>query len=101
MDGISKIIAEKKLRAKDAEYHTIRILENGGKVRALVVKGDNTLHIEYTCPNCKHSAYKKQPYAAVSKAARCRFSTKCDKCGFEIKVEKLKGGKKPKKKEEG
>jgi len=100
MDVIDKIIAEKKLKAADAGYHTIRVLENGGKIRALVVKGDNTMHVEYTCPSCKHSAYKKQPYVLVSKAARVRFSVKCDKCGFEIKVEKLKGGKKPKKKEE-
>jgi peptide subunit release factor 1 (eRF1) len=100
MDEINKIIAEKKLKAADAEYHTIRVLENGGKIRALVVKGDNTLHIEYVCPNCQHSAYKKQPWIQVSKQARYRFSTKCDKCGFEMKVEKLKGGKKPKQKEE-
>jgi ribosomal protein L37AE/L43A len=99
MDDIDKIIAAKNLKAKDAEYHTIRVLENGGKIRALVVKGDNTLHLEYTCPQCKHSAYKKQVWVPVSKAARVRFAVKCDKCGFEMKVEKLKGGKKPKKKE--
>ena len=100
MDEINRIIAEKKLKANDAEYHTIRLLENGGKIRALVVKGDNTLHIEYVCPSCKHAAYKKQEWAHVSKAARYKFSTKCDKCGFEINVDKLKGGKKPKAKEE-
>jgi rRNA maturation protein Nop10 len=100
MDDINKIIAAKKLKAADAEYHTIRVLENGGKIRALVIKGNNTLHIEYTCPNCGHSAYKTQPWVLVSKQARYKFSTKCDKCGFEIKVEKLKGGKKPKAKEE-
>lgn len=96
MDEISKIIAAKKLKANDAEYHTIRILENGGELRALVVKGDTVAHVEYTCPNCKHAGYKTQEWKNVSKQARYRFSTKCDKCGFEIKVEKLKGGKKPK-----
>ncbi|MEM5814425.1 MAG: hypothetical protein QXD77_01260 [Candidatus Aenigmatarchaeota archaeon] len=100
MDEIAKIISEKKLKAADAEYHTMRVLENGGKIRCLVAKGDNVAHIEYVCPNCKHSAYKKQEWKQVSKQARYRFSTKCDKCGFEIKVEKLKGGKKPKNREE-
>ena len=98
MDKITKIIKDKKLKPKDAEYHTLRALEGGGKVRALVIKGDKTLHIEYVCPKCKHTGYKAQEYKKVSKAARIRFSVRCDKCDFNIKVEKLKGGKKAKKK---
>ena len=98
MEKITKIIEGKKLTTKDCEYHTLRALENGGKIRALVIKGDKTLHIEYVCPECKHSGYETQEYKKVSKAARIRFSVKCGKCGFKIKVEKLKGGKKPKKK---
>lgn len=93
MDKIAKIIAEKNLKASDAEYHTLRTLENGGKIRALVIKGENIAHIEYVCPSCKHAGYKTQEWKKVSKAAKYRFKTKCDKCGFLIKVEKLKGAK--------
>lgn len=96
MDEISRLIAEKGLKPADCAYHTIRMLENGGKVRALVIKGDSALHIEYTCPKCKHSGYKKEEWKHVSKAAKVRFSVKCDKCGLAIKVEKLKGGAKKK-----
>lgn len=92
-DRISKIISDKGLKPADCEYHTLRALENNGKIRALVIKGDKTLHIEYVCPKCGHCDYKTQPYAAVSKASKIRFSVKCAKCGEEIKVDKLKGKK--------
>jgi len=94
MDEIAKIIAKKNLKMADIDYHTMRTLENGGKIRALVIKGEKIVHIEYICPACKHAGYKTQEWKKVSKAARYRFTTKCDKCGFLIKVEKLKGGKK-------
>ena len=99
MGKIDDIIREKGLKPKDCSYHTIRALENNGRIRGMVIKGDNVIHIEYTCPKCGHKAYKAQEYKKVSKAAMYRFSTKCDKCGFNIKVEKLKGGKKKKKEE--
>ncbi len=99
-DKITKIIADKKLKAADAGYHTLRPLENGGRIRALLIKGETKMHVEYICPQCKHEGYKTQEWKVVSKAAAYRFSTKCDKCGFDIKVPKLKGGKKKKDKGE-
>jgi endogenous inhibitor of DNA gyrase (YacG/DUF329 family) len=92
-DKIQKIIAEKKLNPKECEYHTLRTLENNGKVRALVIKGDNTVHIELICPKCGTYSYTTQEYKKVSKASKIRFRTECPKCGNKVKVEKLKGKK--------
>ena len=96
MGKIDELVKSKGLKPADCSYHTIRNLENGGRVRGLVVKGENTIHIEYKCPKCGHESYKTEEWKKVSKAARIRFKTKCDKCGLTIKVEKLKGGKKKK-----
>ena len=67
-DKIDKIISERKLTPSTCDYHTLRALENNGKIRALVIKGETTVHIEMICP----------------------------KCGNTVKVEKLKGGPKQK-----
>jgi phage FluMu protein Com len=96
-DKIDKIINEKKLTPATCGYHTLRVLENNGKVRALVVKGENVIHIELICPKCGTYDYHAQEWKKASKGAKYRFETKCPKCRFEIKVEKLKGG--PKKKQ--
>lgn len=93
MEKIQKIIEEKGLTPSDCTYHTLRTLENNGKVRVLVIKGEDIAHVEYVCPFCGHSAYKTEEWKKVSKAAKIRFSFKCDKCGKTIKVEKLKGKK--------
>jgi len=93
-DKIDSIIKEKKLTPATCEYHTLRVLENNGKVRALVVKGESIVHIEVICPKCGAYDYQTQEWKKVSKGAKYRFETKCPKCGFDIKVEKLKGGKK-------
>jgi peptide subunit release factor 1 (eRF1) len=93
MEKISKIIAERGLKPADVGYHTMRLLENGGKIRALLVKGETTTHVEYVCPKCGHYAYLTQPWQDAGKA-KVRFSIKCAKCGSEIKVEKLKGKRK-------
>ncbi len=90
---IGKIIENKGLKPSDCAYHTLRSLENSGKVRGLVVKGENILHIEYVCPFCGNSSYKTQEWKQVSRAAKIKFKFKCDKCGKTIKVEKLKGKK--------
>ena len=70
-----------------------RSLENNGKVRALVIKGDNVIHIELICPKCGNYNYFSQEWKPVSKAAKIRFTIKCPKCGNTVKVEKLKGKK--------
>lgn len=92
-DKIDKIIAEKKLTAADCDYHTLRALENNGKIRALVVKGENIIHMELICPKCGNYDYHTEEWKQVSKAAKIRFSIKCPKCGNTVKVGKLKGKK--------
>ena len=62
-------------------------------MRALVIKGENVIHIEFVCPKCGAYDYRTEEWKHVSKAAKIRFSAKCQKCGFVVKVEKLKGGK--------
>jgi len=95
-DKIDKIIVERKLTPASCEYHTLRVLENNGKIRALVIKGENVVHIEFICPKCGNYDYHTQERKQVSKGAKFRFETKCPKCGNVVKVEKLKGAKKPK-----
>lgn len=92
-DKIDRIIAEKKLTTADCDYHTLRFLENNGKVRALVIKGENVVHIELICPKCGEYNYFAQEWKPVSKAAKIRFVVKCPKCGNTVKVEKMKGKK--------
>ena len=92
-DKINSIITEKKLTPATCDYHTLRTLENNGKVRALVIKGENVIHIEIICPKCGDYSYQTQEWKKVSKGAKYRFEAKCSKCGFSVKVEKLKGGK--------
>lgn len=93
-DKIDKITSEKKLTPSSCEYHTLRTLENNGKVRALVIKGENVVHIELICPKCGAYDYHAQEWKHVSKGAKYRFETKCPKCEFIVKIEKLKGAKK-------
>jgi predicted RNA-binding Zn-ribbon protein involved in translation (DUF1610 family) len=95
-DKIDSIIKEKKLTTADCEYHTLRVLENNGKIRALVLKGDSVIHVELICPKCGNYDYHTQEWKKASKGAKYRFETKCPKCGFVIKIEKLKGGPKQK-----
>lgn len=97
MGKIDDIIRDKKITPALCDYHTRRTLENGGKIRALRIKGDNVNHVEYTCPKCGHEGYASIPFVPVSKAAKIRFIVECAKCKEKIKVEKLKGKKeKPK-----
>jgi ribosomal protein S27AE len=91
---IEKIIKERKLTLADCDYHTLRTLENGGKLRALVLKGEKIAHVEFICPKCGNYEYKTIEWKPVSKAAIYRFSVTCSKCGYVIKVEKLKKAKK-------
>ena len=92
-DKIEKIITEKNLTPSTCGYHTLRNLENNGKIRALVVKGENIIHIELVCPKCGNYDYHTQEWKQVSKGAKYKFETKCPKCGDIIKVPKLKGAK--------
>ena len=93
---IDNLIKERKITPTECGYHTIRALENNGKVRALVIKGENIIHIELVCPKCGSYYYHSEEWKKVSKAAKIRFAVKCPKCGDSTKVEKLKGGKQKK-----
>jgi hypothetical protein len=93
-DKISSIIAERKLTAADCAYHTMRVLDNNGRIRALVVRGDETIvHVEMICPKCGAYDYHTEAWVPISKAAKIRLTNKCTKCGEKVKIEKLKGAK--------
>jgi DNA-directed RNA polymerase subunit RPC12/RpoP len=82
-DKIGKIISEKGLKPSDCAYHTLRNLENNGKIRILVIKGETTAHTEYICPKCGNYGY-------IIKDWKRPFNIKCEKCGSLIRVSKLK-----------
>ena len=90
-DKINSIIKEKKIKPSDCAYHTLRDLDNGGKIRVLAIKGEENATAEYICPFCGHSGVAEELWKRP-------FSIKCGSCGKTIKVPKLKG-KKQKKKE--
>ena len=92
-DKIQKIIADKKLTPKECEYHTLRTLENNGKIRVLVIKGDSTAYIELICPYCGKYTYEEQEYKHVSKTSKIRLRAECSNCHKKTKVEKLKAKK--------
>ena len=92
-DKIDSIIKERRLTPADCDYHTLRVLENNGRIRALVIKGESIIHVELVCPKCGNYNYTTEEWKQVSKAAKIRFAAKCPKCGNTVKVEKLKGGK--------
>jgi len=90
-DKITQIIKEKKLKASECTYHTLRSLDNDGRIRVLAIKGEENATAEYICPFCGH-------YGVVEELWKRPFSIKCQKCGKTIKVPKLKGKKDKKKK---
>jgi len=90
-EKISSIINDRNLKAADCKYHTLRALENNGRIRVLAVKGDEKATVEYICPKCGHYGTEEKPWSRP-------FSVKCSKCDATIKVPKLKGKKNKKKK---
>jgi len=78
---IQELIKKKNLTFESCEYHTQRKLENGGKIRVLVLHG--TAHVEYICPRCGHYEYLTKPWKRP-------FSVKCGNCGHTIKVQKMR-----------
>ena len=92
-DKIDSIIKERKLTPPECTYHTLRVLENNGKVRVLVAKDDPKAHIELICPYCGKYSYTVLDYKPVSKASKIRFTIECPECHKKTKVDKLKGKK--------
>ena len=88
MGKIQDFVAANHILPKSCVYHTWRDVKNSkdeiaGKIRVLVPPQSSTAMVEYTCPECKHEAYKEEAWKRP-------FSTKCDRCGFRISVPKMK-----------
>ena len=69
-------------------YITTRELENSsgrvsGKIRVVVPKGENVADIILTCPECGAVQSRKEEW-------KLPFSTNCEKCGFQIRIENLR-----------
>ena len=88
------------------EYITTRDLENSlgqpkGKIRILKVREESEANVEVTCPECRHTEKRKEPWEEpfVSDTGKNqKFNLVCNKCGFNINVLKLKKEVKKKKK---
>lgn len=88
MGKIQEYIVQNKILPKDCVYHTRRDAKNKkgeptGKMRVLVPPNSSTAMVEYTCPECRHTAYAEQPWKRP-------FSINCEKCKFKITVPKMK-----------
>ena len=85
---IQSFIQERGIKPSGCAYHTQRTVnsrkgEPSGKIRVLVIKGEALARAEYVCPECRHYGYAEQEWKRP-------FSIKCEKCGFLIKVPKMK-----------
>ncbi len=79
---IARFIKERGIKPSDCAYHTLRNLENNGKIRVLVLKGEDIARCEYICPYCSHYGYCEKRWNRP-------FSVKCENCGKSIRVPKL------------
>ena len=75
-----------------------RILKNSkgeekGRLAVRVKTGSDAAEIQYTCPECGFSERVQQPWKRP-------FSVKCSKCGFLMRMPKLKDELKKEKKAE-
>ena len=87
MGKIQDFIIANNIKPKECLYHTNRSAKNArgeptGKIRVLATK-DNVARVEYVCPECMHEADAEQEWKRP-------FSVKCSKCGFVMKMPKLK-----------
>jgi predicted RNA-binding Zn-ribbon protein involved in translation (DUF1610 family) len=57
--------------------------EDKGKMRVLVPNGSETAQVDYVCPECGNSHHEETPWQRP-------FSLKCSKCGFILKLPRLK-----------
>jgi ribosomal protein S27E len=80
------------------EYITTREIENKsgqvtGKVRIIKVAEESDAMIEITCPECGNSEKRKETWAeplVTGEGSKAKFAVKCNKCGFVVKMLKLK-----------
>lgn len=92
----------KKDRCDDMiEYITTRELEGktNGKIRIMKLKEEDDATVEFMCPECgveeKRNESWSEPFMEGA-GANQKFNVRCSKCGFSVKLLKLK--KKVKKK---
>lgn len=76
---------------RNYSYITNRTLQNKsgeekGKLKIFVRTGSETAEGEYVCPECGNNG-------DINQVFKRPFSVKCSKCGFLLKVPKLKGKK--------
>ncbi|MBI4010378.1 MAG: hypothetical protein HY361_04305 [Candidatus Aenigmarchaeota archaeon] len=80
------------------EYITTRELENSsgqntGKIRISKLKEETNATIDLTCPECKNDEKRKEVWGepfVTGTGANKKFALQCNKCGFKIKLLKLK-----------
>ncbi len=60
--------------------------EDAGRVKAFVRNGSDMLEGEYKCPECGNEG-------KVSQAFKRPISVKCEKCGYIMKLPRLRGKK--------
>lgn len=61
--------------------------EDAGRMKAFVRNGSETLEGEYMCPECGNEG-------KISQVFKRPINIKCEKCGFLIRMSKLKGKRK-------
>ena len=88
MGKIQDYAVKNNIKPKECVYHTWRDAKNAkneptGKIRVLVPPHSSMAMVEYTCPECKHTAYAEQEWKRP-------FNIKCEKCGYKIGVPKMK-----------
>jgi RNase P subunit RPR2 len=71
------------------KYITKRTLHNKngedrGKILVVVRINSEDAEVDYTCPECQHSSHVIQRWKRP-------FSVKCEKCGFLMRLPRLKG----------
>ena len=72
----------------EIRYITTRDLQNSagqikGKVRVIVLKGEDVANIDMSCPECGYVQKKKQEF-------KLPLNLQCEKCGFKIKLQSLR-----------
>ncbi len=85
---IAEFISKNGIKPQDCIYHTWRDGKNkkgevAGKIRILVLKKDGIARVEYICPECGYYDYFETEWKRP-------FSFKCEKCGFRIRVPRLR-----------
>ncbi len=73
--GKYRFVCNRKVENKEKELT--------GSVKAYVPKEENMVYIEYVCAECGFSEKMKQEWKRP-------FNVKCSKCGFLMRIPKLK-----------